>query len=364
MELRSEEIDRDKLKELEDIFKVDPSHALYKRTRKAIYKIYNIKHNNKNLETMHFKSLEELFFLIMFIINKEDNLFINFVKKFLNYSKLEEKYDKTFVCQDKRKMIYNNINKQERKYNEIKEFLSTNDQTEINLNEIAEYKKEIMEYIESLKNITDYSLNKIGETNDIYKIFKNVIFMYLKNVNEHIKFVKKCNNPELELYNSIIKKKSICPNILHVFTNFTIPTKRNKNCKNLRTDLMLVLEIDNKIEYMAIEYDGPTHSNINDYRFNKSIILCDMHKNKYCNENNISLIRLDYRIDMNNHKIKINELIDNIILNKEPIYHGIPEQSYYNELINEYKKIPKKTPNNIFKKYFKLFINSINLEND
>jgi hypothetical protein len=62
--------------------------------------------------------------------------------------------------------------------------------------------------------------------------------------------------------------------------------------------------------------------------------------------------------------IFVHIICHNIILNKYPIYHGIPEQAYYNELMKEYKKNPKKIPNNIYEKDFKLFINSINLEND
>ena len=52
--------------------------------------------------------------------------------------------------------------------------------------------------------------------------------------------------------------------------------------------------------------------------------------------NNISLIRLNYKTNMKEHINTLNEIINDIIACEKPFYHGIPSDEYYEQLLIRY----------------------------
>ena len=80
-------------------------------------------------------------------------------------------------------------------------------------------------------------------------------------------------------------------------------------------------------------------NNIKDFRFIDTTVFCDIAKNNFCINNDISLIRLNYKINMNVHLDTLNNLIDNIFIFKMPVYHSIPTDQHYEELLESYYKI-------------------------
>lgn len=117
--------------------------------------------------------------------------------------------------------------------------------------------------------------------------------------------------------------------------------------KKLRFDCYIVSGFilnkhDNYIRVWAVEYDGRQHTEIIEHwgginEFIK-LVKCDAIKNKYCKNNNISLIRIPYTIKTQNQ-------IDNYLVNKfynstqkELDDHNSQLEKMQQQVIKEYKK--------------------------
>lgn len=65
---------------------------------------------------------------------------------------------------------------------------------------------------------------------------------------------------------------------------------------------------------LCIEYDGPQHYNKKNFLYSDLLYENDKIKNKFCENNNIKLIRIKYKKDFNNNHI--DSIIKNIINEK------------------------------------------------
>ncbi len=325
-------IEFDKMIELDKIFNINKSSGLYNVIRKSKYCFYNIKYHNKNINDMRFLNLSQLFLSIVFILNKK--LLVEFSKKYLIYHNYYEQYTTQFYNIKQKKEIFNYMNGDYKSYNKMVSIIKLNKSSIIVNDNIEVYKKSIYDIKNEIVDMCTELFNTIDKHDDNYICYFNIINTYLSKIDKMYKFISKFNIPEMKIYNFIIDKMKTNDNILNVFTHFTLPTKRSKKC--LSADLMVIVNFDNDLHFIIIEYDGPTHSNINDFRFNDTIILCDINKNNYCVNNNISLIRFDYRISLDTHLEILNTLIDTICKTKQPVYHGIPSDNDYKQLLDKY----------------------------
>lgn len=101
---------------------------------------------------------------------------------------------------------------------------------------------------------------------------------------------------------SQIKKSSKGENIIaEILTNFEIPFEQEKTFPKLKRKLSLRLDFyfTYQSRKYAIEYDGMQHSRaINHFGGKTSLLLTrerDMIKNRFCQDNEIFLLRIDYR---------------------------------------------------------------------
>ncbi len=133
--------------------------------------------------------------------------------------------------------------------------------------------KQILEYnlsVHKFKSNTIDSIEKIKLiSNDIEK---NILTELINKLNNNYKIIQKFTNPEIDIFNKLIGIKD--NRILCVFNHFTLPIFRVKN-HPLYADFLLLLNINNKLNFAIIEYDGPTHDNIHDFRFRKEILIGD-----------------------------------------------------------------------------------------
>jgi hypothetical protein len=188
--------------------------------------------------------------------------------------------------------------------------------------------EQIFEYNLSVQNFKTNTINSIEKiiliSNDIEK---NILTELIKKLNNNYKIVHKFTKPEIDIFNKLIDIKD--NRLLCVFNHFTLPIFRVKN-HPLYADFLLLFNINNKLKFAIIEYDGPTHNNIHDFRFNKDTILCDIIKNNFCLYNNISILRIKY--NENNIYFHIDQFINNIF-NDQYIF-TIPSYQYYMDLFN------------------------------
>jgi hypothetical protein len=178
--------------------------------------------------------------------------------------------------------------------------------------------KKIIDYnlsVNEFKNNTFLSINKLLLICDNYE--KEILNELINKINNNYKTIHKFTNPEIMIYNQLINNDKI----LYVFNHFTLPVFRIKK-HPLYADFLLLFNINNKLIFAIIEYDGPTHYNNNDFRFKKENVDCDMIKNKFCLDNKINILRINTIND---------NIINDFIIN---IYNGlhqviIPNNEYY-----------------------------------
>lgn len=326
--------DVDKLNNIEKILCIDKNYPLYQFSNKIKYCFYEIKYYNKNIDNMTFDKLTLLYVSVILCLNKK--LIVNFFKKYLSHSCYYEQYMNRFCNKKQRNEIYNYIKGSRKNYSHLLQIIQNTKPQNIILEELEQYKTVISDIKEEISRIYIQLTNLIDKTNNDHTIFHNIINTYQNKIDKIFKFTSKFNNPEMIIYNFITEKSKHTPNILNIFTHFKLPVKRNKKKHSLIADLLVVLNIENDFHFLIIEYDGPTHDNINDFRFIDSIVYCDITKNNFCVNNNISLIRLHYKISITEHLITIDNIIKQIIVNKKPTYHGIPSDNHYEELLHSY----------------------------
>ena len=341
--------DIDKMNNIDKLFKIDNNdHLLWSVfIKKSKYYFYEIKHNNKDINSMRLITLSQLYISVIYILHKK--LLKKFSNKYISYSNHYEHYMNRFSDKKQRNEIFLYMNSNNNKQLDI---VKKNKPYTIVLDEIEEYKKSINEIKQEISNINSELNNLIDINDENQKIFTNIINIYQNKIELIYKFISKFNYPEMKIYNFIVEKMKTNINILNILTHFTLqalpcgssrardaPVKRQESKHSLFADILVIIKLDDKYHFIVIEYDGPTHDNIEDFRFNDSVVFCDITKNKYCISNNISLIRLNYKINMNEHLNTINNLIDQISILKKPVYYSIPTDEHYEDLlINYYAK--------------------------
>jgi hypothetical protein len=329
--------DKDKMGNIEKLFKIDDNNHLFMIINKSKYYFYEIKHYNKDINNMHFITLSQLYVSVIYNLN--NNLLKNFSIKYIPYSYKHEHYMDRFSDKNQRTKIFMFMSGNYKNYNKLLDIVKKNKPYTIVFDEIEEYKKSINEIKQEISNINIQLNNLIDINDENHKIFNNIIDTYQNKIELMYKFISKFNNPEMIIYNFIVDKMKENNNILNILTRFTLPIKRQESKHPLFADMLVIINLDNEYHFIIIEYDGPTHDNIDDFRFTDTTVFCDITKNKFCIINNISLLRLHYKINMNKHLIAINDLIDQIFAYKKPIYHCIPSDKHYEQLlINYYSK--------------------------
>jgi len=318
---------------INDMFMFPKEHVLYFVFNKSKYYYYDIKFNNKSIDNMQLKTLTCLFVSLLFIINKNTLLIYEYGKQLLEMTPYIDKYQSIFCDTEEKKLMYNYINNKEKNFEKIKHITNIK-KDKINIEYIETCKEQQIGFIEKIKKICYANLEKMDDNNEYDKINKEIFLKYLDKITQYYRFIKKCNKPELEIYNFMVDK--ISNNIFYVFTNIKIPVSRPNYNKKLIVDIMVLINVNGNLHILAIEYDGPTHSNFKDFRFSEKCVDCDKTKNEFCIENGISLIRLDYRINMKQHKQTIDYTINNILLYNKPVYHGIPSEESYDKLIRDF----------------------------
>jgi hypothetical protein len=177
-----------------------------------------------------------------------------------------------------------------------------------------------------IMNINDKGVNVSIDIKN-YKL--KVISVCMNKINRIFKLVNRFNIPELMIYNRLVELKQVYSNILYIFNNYYLPISRNgKN--QLIADFLIVSNFNNSVRFSIIEYDGPSHYDVDYYRFNSDSILCDIVKNNFCKLNNIDIIRIrDCEL---NCVDKVVKFIDSILVCKD-IVISIPEYEEYMNII-------------------------------
>ena len=320
------------MNDIDKLFKI--SNNLPWFIKKSKYFFYEIKYCNKDINSMHFITLLHLYVSVIHILHNK--LLKTFSNKYILYSNQYENYMNRFSDKKQRMEIFLYMKSNNKNYNKLLDIVKKNKPYTIVLDEIDKYKKSINEIKQEISNVNNQLKKLIDINNENHKIFNNVINAYQNKIEFIYKFISKFNYPEMTIYNFIIEKMKSNNNILNVFTHFTLPVKRQESKHPLFADLLIIINLYNDFHFIVIEYDGPTHDDIEDFRFIDSIVFCDIYKNRYCIDNNISLIRLNYKIKMNEHFNIINYLIDQIFIFKKPVYHSIPSNQHYEQLLLNY----------------------------
>ncbi len=320
------------------IFPIDDNDVFSFILKKCRWAFFDIKYNNKDVNRMQNKQLSFLVFGILYYYSKNKKELYEPFKKYITYLTMFEDFFKLVLCKEQRKCIYNYIDNKKYNYDNFIKCIKNKPCEQINIDTINKFKT----CIEELKILIDTSCkstmemffnnNQIEDTD----ILINIITSYLNKINKFYKYTKKFNKPELKIYNYIVNQKIQYPQIVQVFTDIKIPTSRNNYFQRLSADILIVFKITEQIKFAIIEYDGPTHYNINDFRFNDNIIWCDRCKNQFCVDKNISLLRLDYKNTMDDCFENINLFINQVVNSNVPIYSGIPTDEFYDKLLLSY----------------------------
>ncbi len=325
------------------IFPIDDNDVFSSVIKSCRWTLYNIKYNNKKIDCMQNKSLACLVFGILYYYSKNKKELYGPFKKYMSYLSLFEDFFKLVMCKEQRKCVYCFIKNRKSNYNleDYKKFIKcikNKPCEQINIDAIIKLKN----CIEELKitiNTTCRSTIEMFFNNDQIEdtnILINIITIYLDKINKIYKYTKKFNKPELEIYNFVIKQKTIYPQIIQVFTNIAIPISRNNYKQKLSADILIVFDVCGQIKFAIIEYDGPTHYDINNIRFCDNAIWCDRCKNQFCIDSEISLLRLDYKNKMDVCFENINLFINQVVNSNVSIYSGIPTDEFYDKLLLSY----------------------------
>jgi hypothetical protein len=106
--------------------------------------------------------------------------------------------------------------------------------TEIKLEDIEQYKKTINEIKHEISDIYSSVDELLNNKSEDYIIVSNIINIYQTKTDLMYRFISKFNNPEMIIYNFIVKKMEENKQILNIFTRFTLPVKRAESIQNSR----------------------------------------------------------------------------------------------------------------------------------
>ena len=278
-------------------------------------KLYYIIKYDANIETFNYDKLSKLYFYILYRLKINNT---SLFKSYLTYMKDLDNHQ--FMV----------TNKVFRKY--VLELMSSFNLTVYDDKDIMEVKQDyiieqkllnhIIEnsnipysliikdcYIESINNLKNTIKKSSDEVLLIYNTLEKVeisfnnisvntkevdiriINTFTSKIDSYYRYINKFNKPELELYNYLIMLRGKYKEILYIFNHFTLPICRKKK-HPLFADNLILLNINNKLVYAIIEFDGEQHYNKNYYLFNKIATICDVIKNNFCRANGINLLRL------------------------------------------------------------------------
>jgi len=322
---------------LSKIFPFDDNDIFGPVIKSCRWTFFKIKYNNKDVNKMRSKQLSLLVFGILYYYSKNKKELYKPFKKYLLYLSMFEDFFKLVICKEQRRCVYDYVKNKNLDYNNFIKHIKNKPCEPINIDTINKLKtciNELKIIIETTCKSTIEIFN--NEQIEDADVLINIITSYLNKINKFYKLVNYFNKPELEIYNYVVNQKAQYPQIIQVFTNIKIPVSRKHNFPKLSADTLIVFSVGDTIKLAIIEYDGPTHYNINDFRFNDNIIWCDRCKNKFCNDENISLLRLDYKNTMNNCFENINLFINQVINSNVSIYSGIPTDDFYDKLLLSY----------------------------
>jgi hypothetical protein len=297
---------------------------------------------NKNIS---FSSYDFLFLLSLYvyILNEINNIqlihdFSLFYKKYQKYKDIVEVFiDKNNYCIQHNYLLIllrNYIN------NENQMSIDINNIRHDILNKSKLHTYNIYAYLELKNNINDMIYTLTINNNNLIKNINNLQILENKNkkielVNSFLdKFISKfdigCvfNKPEIDIFNTLVNVSKCIDNIVFVTMHFILPVSY---INPLIADFLLMLNINNQIHFCIIEYDGPSHYNVKDYRICIDSIKRDMIKKQFCINNNISILRVT---DKNTNYIDIIfDFILTIINYCKPVF-DIPNDKHYLDLIN------------------------------
>ncbi len=209
-------------------------------------------------------------------------------------------------------------------------FIELKKETDKLMDMIVKHNDEVVQYIETTDN-TDYKTKKL-----------NIIKSFSEKFNKTYKYSLPSNKPEIQIYNLIVELSKTIKEIIFVTLQCTLPVSY---INPLTSDILVVLKINGYLHFCIIEHDGPTHYNFKDYRFYSAITKRDMIKNKFCIDNKISIIRIqDKNKNINND---VTSFILSIIENNGEAQTNIPDEDFYNGLIDSFDKYSEE----IFTKY-------------
>lgn len=325
--------DTSKMEEIEKLFNINDKNSLYGILNKSKYYFYEIKYYNKNINNMKFMTLSKLYVSVLYCLNKQ--LLKKFANKYIIYSDQYEQYMNRFSDKKQRYDILMYMNKCPYSYDKFIDIVNRNKPYTIVIDDIDKYKNSINEIKMEISNTSKPLNNIINPNDENHRIFYNIINVYHNKIEQMYRFISKFNNPEMIIYNFIVEQIKDKPTILNIFTHFTLPVKRQNSTHPLYADILVIFDFGNTFHFAVIEYDGPTHSNIYDFRFQDSIVFCDIAKNKFCIDNNISLIRLNYKTSINEQLNTINNIFEQIIITKKTICQ-IPSDEHYKQILNDY----------------------------
>ena len=146
---------------------------------------------------------------------------------------------------------------------------------------------EVLNYLMSLNLIIKDTSHNI---NSLLNKKSNIINKYNKNI------VKKCPTNGEQIIIDHLNKLKLQDCIFYYEYDKVLPIKFKNN---LRADFFI---IDKHYNYFIIEYDGIQNNNFTPF-FNTNSSnfykykLRDSIKNKYCKDNNIKLVRIDYKLN-------------------------------------------------------------------
>lgn len=221
---------------------------------------------------------------------------------------------------DIRKYVYNLLTNKDIIIDEnLLKIITPNISKIYDLNSLLKYNNLINEFKQTTINNINVLINKVNDNE------KQILYALIDKLNNTYKSIHKFNKPELYIYNKLIGLKNKM--LLCVFNHFTLPISRN-NKHPLYADFLLLFNINKRLIFGIIEYDGPSHYDINYYNFNKDRIQCDVLKNQFCIDNNINILRI---FDYDNIDYKIDEYLMSIYNGNTSII--IPSMDYY-DMIN------------------------------
>lgn len=288
-------------------------------------KIDNMIKYNKHFNNLSTDTLYSLYIIITYKTN-DYNLYKDAAKSYNLHKQYINQLNDYLIMIDNyeiRKYVYNLLtNKDIIISDNIIDIITPNISKIYELNNLLKYNMLVNEFKQTTINNINVLINIIHDNE------KQILYALIDKLNNTYKSIHKFNKPELYIYNKLIELKN--DKLICIFNHFTLPLSRN-NKHPLYADFLLLFNINNRLIFGIIEYDGPSHYNINYYNFSKDRVYCDILKNQFCIDNNINILRI---FDYDNIDYKIDEYLMSI--NNDNTSIILPSKNHYDNLLKDY----------------------------